>query len=549
MILRNYQTSLIDKAHKAIKKNGNTLAVAATGSGKTLMLSALSSKVSGKTLILQHRDELVAQNAEKFHRINPTWTTSIFDAKDKDFSGQATFAMVQSLSRQPSAIPSIDHLIIDEAHHATADTYMRLIEAANNANPNVVMSGWTATPSRSDGFGLKRAGFDNCCDEVTIADLVTLGYLVPPKAYRCILDGVDLSDVKKTFSGEYDMEEVEEIMDVEVHNDTIVSKWEGLAGDRKTIVFCSTVEHATHVTEAFVKKGINAELLTGKTPERRRKAILHQFDRGDIQVVCNVAVLTEGFDSQPVSCIILLRPCSFKSTMLQMIGRGLRTVDPEEYPGIEKTDCLVLDFGDTLQTNGDLYLKPRLEDREKECPQCGSMVPPGTSICQICGYVWEPPAPAGDFTPDEADVVTNVEMVEIDILKQSPFKWVDLFGSGKAMVAKGFDAMVGVFSPDGNKYVAIGKAKNQRVIRILQRGYKPQCLSSADDFLRMNEDGDAARKTKRWLRDPATEKQWLLLQRAGYGRDNFDLSMTKYSANCHLGFQWNRTQIEKAMLV
>ena len=65
----------------------------------------------------------------------------------------------------------------------------------------------------------------------------------------------------------------------------------------------------------------------------------------------------------------------------------------------------------------------------------------------------------------------------------------------------------------------------------------------------MNEDGDAARKTKRWLRDPATEKQWSLLQRAGYGRDKFGLSMSKYSANCHLGFQWNRTQIEKAMLV
>jgi hypothetical protein len=117
------------------------------------------------------------------------------------------------------------------------------------------------------------------------------------------------------------------------------------------------------------------------------------------------------------------------------------------------------------------------------------------------------------------------------------------------MVAKGFDAMVGVFSPDGERYLAIGKLDRERKIRILQRGKKPQCLSKADDFLRMNEEGDAAKKSKRWLRDPATAKQWALLQRAGYKHDPYALSFTKYSANCHLAFQWQRRKIEQALLV
>jgi DNA repair protein RadD len=549
MILRGYQEQLIGKAQKALKQKQNTLAVAATGSGKTIMLSDLCGKLGGKTLILQHRDELVAQNIDKFTMMNPHTSTSIFNAQEKDFHGQTTFAMVQSLARQPNKIPHIDHMVIDEAHHSTAPTYMRLIEAAKEKNPNLILSGWTATPARSDGFGLVRAGFDNCCDEITIDDLVKLGYLVPPKAYVCMLEGVDLSEISIKRNGEYDMEEVEEVLDVEVHNRTIVEKWQELAGDRKTIVFCSTVDHAFHVTEAFQDAGIVAALLTGETPKKERRDMLYNFDRGNIQVICNVAVLTEGYDSQPVSCVVLLRPCSYKSTMLQMVGRGLRIVDPEEYPGVEKEDCLVLDFGDTLKTSGGLHLRPQLEDREKRCPKCESMVPPGTSTCQICGYVWEPPGPGGDHEPEEVETVTNVEMVEMDILRQSPFRWVDLFGSGKAMIAKGFDAMTGVFSPDGEKYLAIGKLDRERKMRVLQRGPKPQCLSKADDFLRMNEAGDAAKKSKRWLRDPATNKQWALLQRAGYKHDPFSLSMTKYTANCHLAFQWNRQKIENALLV
>lgn len=540
MILREYQSKLVDRAKKALSTNNNTLAVAATGAGKTIMLSALAGKIKGKTLILQHRDELTVQNMTKFNLINPSWKLTRYDSREKDLSGQAVFAMVPTLARHANGLPKFDHLIIDEAHHATAETYMRIIESVRH--PDLVMSGWTATPARSDGFGLKRAGFDNCCDEVTIRKLVELGFLVPPKAFICQLDGVDLSDVGKTSNGEFDMVEVEEILDIEVHNQAVVEHWKEKAIGRKTIVFCSTVKHAENVSIEFNQQGVKSFIITGETPRKEREQILFGLEHGDIQVVCNVAVLTEGYDCPPVSCVVLLRPCSFKSTMLQMIGRGLRTVDASSHPDIVKTDCVILDFGSTLETHGDLYLKPMLDDRPKTCPQCGANVPPGTIECQLCGFSWLK-EDGETRVKKEKDITDEFEMAEIDILNQSPFKWCDLFETGKAMVAKGFTAMTGVFSADGVQFIAVGRV-DRGPLRIIQRGAKPQCLSMADDFLRQNEDGDAAKKTKRWLRDKASDKQRTMLQRYDYGPD---YGFTKYSANCHLAFQWNKQKIERAL--
>jgi superfamily II DNA or RNA helicase len=97
-----------------------------------------------------------------------------------------------------------------------------------------------------------------------------------------------------------------------------------------------------------VNYGVSADMVTGDTPKDDRKHILDELSNGNTQVVVNVAVLTEGFDAPPVSCVVLTRPCSFKATMVQMIGRGLRTVDQEEFPGVIKTDCIVMDFGTSI---------------------------------------------------------------------------------------------------------------------------------------------------------------------------------------------------------
>src|SRR5207342_2244396 len=105
----------------------------------------------------------------------------------------------------------------------------------------------------------------------------------------------------------------------------------------QTVVFCSTVDHARNVASAFKVAGISAAVVHGEMSDTDRKATLAAYNHGELQVVVNVAVLTEGWDHPPTSCVVLLRPSSYKSTMIQMVGRGLRTVNPEEHPGVIKT--------------------------------------------------------------------------------------------------------------------------------------------------------------------------------------------------------------------
>jgi superfamily II DNA or RNA helicase len=134
------------------------------------------------------------------------------------------------------------------------------------------------------------------------------------------------------------------------------------------VVFCSTVEHAQNVAAAFRAHGITATTVHGEMSDAERKATLGAYAKGRIQVITNVAVLTEGWDHPPTSCVVLLRPSSYKSTMIQMVGRGLRTVNPEEYPGVVKTDCIILDFGTSSLIHGSLEQDV---DHRQPGPQAG----------------------------------------------------------------------------------------------------------------------------------------------------------------------------------
>ena len=534
MILRPYQQSMLDKAVAALSAHGNTLAVAPTGAGKSVILSATAAKIGGKQCILQHRDELTTQNMRKYLLVNGKRRVSLYNADVKSWNSDVTFAMAQTLSRPQglASIPKLDLLVIDEAHNTVAPSYRKIVEAARDKNPDCRIFGVTATPARGDKKGLRHI-FSNCCAQISLHSLIRMGFLVRPRTFICTLEGTgeQLAKVRKTASGEFDMDEAAKVLNVDIHNEAVVRKWKELAGERKTIVFASNVEHAQDVTAAFKASGVNAALLTGETSAWERADLLKRFDKGPVHVLVNVAVLTEGYDSQPVSCVVLLRPCSYKSTMIQMIGRGLRTVDPAEYPGVVKTDCLVLDFGNSLNTHRDLESKVMLDGKEKGpahekiCPKCEATVPLAVRECPICGYEWE------DFTleseGEQREKVSDIAMEEIDIIDSSPFRWCDLFGSGKVMMASGFEAWCAAVSPDGALWTALGKLKTEKAVRKLMLGEKTQCLSAADDFLRMNESDNAAKKNKRWLNELASQKQLELLQRLGYGQE-LAFSFTKY---------------------
>lgn len=544
MLLRPRQRLFVERSVSALDAHANTLGVAPTGAGKTIMLSAVAGKMIGdsdaKAAVLAHRDELTAQNQEKFARVNPTITTSVVDASDKSWRGRVTFAMVPTLARSTnlSAMPALDLLVIDEAHHATADSYRRIIDQVLKLNPVCRIFGVTATPNRGDRKGLREV-FSTVADQIRIGELIRSGHLVPPRTF--VIDvGVkdDLAKVKKTAS-DFDMGEVERIMNRTPVTDAVIRHWKENAVDRQTVVFCSTVDHARSVTSAFNGAGVAAGLVHGEMADAERKAMLAAYAAGELQIVVNVAVLTEGWDHPPTSCVVLLRPSSFKSTMIQMVGRGLRTIDPNEHPGIVKTDCIVLDFGTSSLMHGSLEQEVDLVGHEasgdvptKCCPQCEADIPLGCCECPLCGFVFDTVEDGGGDIP-----LSDFVMSEIDLLKRSSFRWCDLFGDDAALMANGFSAWAGAFFLNGRWY-AVGAAKGIEP-RLLAIGERMVCLAAADDWLNQHESDESAHKTRRWLSQPPTDKQLAYLP-ADY---RHDFGLTRYQASALLSFQFNRNAI------
>ena len=549
MRLRPRQKTFVERSVAALASRGNTLGVAPTGAGKTIMLSAVTGEMisdGAKACVLAHRDELTAQNRTKFQRVVPEASTSVIDATEKCWSGDVTFAMVPTLARASNLanMPRLDLLVIDEAHHAVADSYRRIIDRVRDANPQARIFGVTATPTRGDRKGLREV-FDNVADQVRLGELIASGHLVPPRTF--VIDvGVqeELKSVRKT-SADFDMTEVADIMDRAPVTDEVIRHWREKAGDRQTVVFCSTVAHADHVTEAFCAAGITAALIHGDLASETRKAILADYAAGKTRVVVNVAVLTEGWDHPPTACVVLLRPSSYKSTMIQMVGRGLRTVDPEEHPGIVKTDCVVLDFGTSSLIHGTLEQDVDLDGKigtgeapKRTCPACAAEIPLAATECPLCGEVL-----LQDEGETGADAVplSGFVMTEIDLLKRSSFAWVDLFGTDDALMATGFTAWGGIFWMEGVWY-AIGGAKGERP-RLLGVGERTVCLAQADDWLNTHESDESAFKTRGWLRQPPTDKQLKYLP----PECRHDFGLTRYRASALMTFGFNKRAIHAAV--
>ena len=550
MRLRPRQSLFVERSLAALCDHGNTLSIASTGFGKTIALSAVVAKSlegsDAKACILAHRDELTAQNRTKFGRVAPDIFSSVFDAETKSWAGRATFAMVPTLSRPANlaAMPALDLLVIDEAHHAVADSYRRIIDHVRGANPACQIFGVTATPNRGDRKGLREI-FDNVGDQVRLGELIASGHLVPPRTF--IIDvGVQeqLRAVRKT-AADYDMTEVAQIMNRAPVTDEVVRHWQEKASERPTVVFCSTVAHAENVAAAFNDAGISAAVIHGDLDAGTRRRILVAYASGEIRVIVNVAVLTEGWDHPPTSCVVLLRPSSYKSTMIQMVGRGLRTVDPEEHPGIVKTDCIVLDFGTSSLIHGtleqDVDLDGKTETGEaptKTCPACEAEIPLAATECPLCGEAFPREIVECDEGPD-ATPLSGFIMSEIDLLKRSSFAWVDLFGDDAALMANGFNAWGGIFYLDG-RWHAVGGSKG-RAPRLLGVGERTVCLAQADDWLNEYETDESAFKSKGWLKQAATEKQLQYLPPAF----RQDYGLTRYRASALMTFGFNKREIRQ----
>lgn len=550
MILRPRQLLAKDRCVAALHEHGNTLLCAPTGSGKTVMLSAIIAETingHGRGLVLQHRQELLEQNRRTFRAVAPSISTGVIAADTKHFDRQVSFAMTDTLrnDRNLERLPPQDIITVDEGHRGVNPSNLKIIKAACERNPATKVLLVTATPERGDGAALREL-VTNIADQVTLGELVRSGHLVKPRTFIVRIGNVqeELRNVKKT-AADFDMKEVAAIMDKTPLTQRVIDEWRKLAGDRISVFFASTVEHATHVTEEFQKAGVKAECVTGETPDSERAAIFRRLDRGETQVLLNVNVAVEGWDCPPVSCVGLLRPSSHKSAYLQMVGRALRTIDPERYPGVQKSDALVLDFGVSTLIHGTLEQEVSLgfekvaksnEAPRKPCPQCQSLVPANAFVCGLCGFqliVCDSDAPDGF-----REVLEAFTLTEVDIFDSSPFRWEELFGP-TVLCATAFEAWAVVLFYQG-AWHALGATKSEG-IRLLASNAQERmvAIAQADDFMRQHGDAESARKSKRWLKLPASEKQLEHLR-----LPLSDRSLTRYQAACFLSFNWNQRAIK-----
>ncbi|MGA2014974.1 MAG: DEAD/DEAH box helicase [Solirubrobacteraceae bacterium] len=353
LTLRPYQQEAITAVERALERGvRRPLVVLPTGTGKTACFSALIARRGGSALVLAHRDELLRQAAQKIAIADPTLALGVgfVAAHRDDVAAPVLVASVQTLAqtRRLQRLPrQFDTVIVDEAHHASARSYRRIL-AHLDRSPLIL--GVTATPARADGTPLGVV-WEEIVYQRGIAEMIRAGYLADVRGLRVGLEAVDLDDVAQS-GGDYQADALGEALEQASAPRHVLAAYQRHATGRKTIVFVPTVALAYRMAGVFRDAGIAAEGLDGTTAPERRRGVLDRLRTGEVTVVVNAALLTEGFDEPSVSCIIVATPTRSQVKYTQLVGRGLRP-----FPG--KDDCLVIDVVGVTDRL-DLQTLPRL---------------------------------------------------------------------------------------------------------------------------------------------------------------------------------------------
>jgi superfamily II DNA or RNA helicase len=391
--LRPYQQEVIAKINAATERR--VMLVAPTGSGKTVIASdIIHGAVNQHVLFFAHRRELIRQTRDHLAKFGVT-AGIILAAEPMDQMRGVQVASIQTLHsrciRGKQDLPPADIVFVDEAHHATAHTYRTIIEAY----PEARIIGMTATPCRRDGCGLGSI-FEALIQCPQVPELIRLGFLVPTKVFAP--SKPDLRGVH-TRHGDYVESELADRMDRAELVGDIVGHWHRLAEGRKTVVFATSVGHSVHLRDEFIKSGVRAEHIDGSTPKDERDEILARLSAGEIDVVCNCMVLTEGWDQPDVACCVLARPTKSMGLYRQMAGRVIR-------PHADKDHALILDHAGAVFQHGfvedeiewylDDWIPARVPAHEKrqetpsnrllECSQCKA-IRIGGEPCRHCGFM------------------------------------------------------------------------------------------------------------------------------------------------------------------
>jgi DNA repair protein RadD len=385
MQLRSYQERAIDDLRNAYQSGSRApLMVLPTGGGKTCIIATISANAAARdrrVLIMVHRRELIHQASSKLNWVGLQHGIIAAGIPPSDHAVQ--IASVQTLARRLGRIdlqPSL--IIIDEAHHATAGQWARILDHW----PDAYRLGVTATPCRLDGCGL-RSVFDSLVLGPSVADLIFAGYLSPARIYAPPVVA-DLQGIRSR-GGDYANDQAAAAMDRPTVTGDAIAHYQRLAAGQQAIAFCCNVNHAVSVCDAFKTAGISSELLLGNTTDREQ--VVADFAAHRIRVLVTVDVVSEGFDVPAASCAILLRPTQSLGLYLQQVGRVLR-------PAPGKDAALILDHVGNVTRHGfpDDPRKWSLAEgivrggrgtaapSVRTCPECFAAFKPAP-ICPMCG--------------------------------------------------------------------------------------------------------------------------------------------------------------------
>jgi superfamily II DNA or RNA helicase len=432
LALRDYQREAIEAIRQAFVNRGirRPLVALPTGAGKTVVLAHLIRRRSGsgRALILVHREELLTQSINKLHQVAPHLRVGIVKAaRDEHTDVDVVVASVQTLS-QPRRLAAVGRtfstVIVDEAHHAVADTYVRVLTALGSFEPDGPLTvGVTATAGeRADKVGLGGV-WEEIVYQRGILFMVARGYLVDPKGLEIHTD-LDYSRVK-TSRGDF----TDASLGAEMHDsgaiEAAAAGYIQYAKDRPGVAFTPTIAAAEELAAYLTAHGVPAEMLSGKTPKDERQAILARLHTGQTQVVANAAVLVEGFDEPKLSCCLIARPTKSRPAFIQMAGRVLRP-----YPG--KNDALIL----TLQGPPDGGLASVADLAGKELGSAVK-VKPGQTLTEAA---LEHEAFGGRQS------FSRLSARELKLFSRSGLRWLPLSGGGFVLPLSNSHLVV---TPDG----------------------------------------------------------------------------------------------------
>lgn len=399
-----------------------------TGGGKTPVMALTIKRwfetwpQQTRVAVIAHTKELVQQNANKLRTVWPQAPLGICCAGlgRTDTHQPIIYGSIQTMVNRTEEFAiagGFDVVFIDEAHHIPTDrdegTYKRFLDECRLQNPNLRIVGLTATPYRLKSGLIYGQGdghlFSGISFRVGVAELIEQGFLSSLRSKQAT-ETIDASGLHVR-AGDYRSDEVDALVDtqevVAAACDEMIAR---AVGRSAWIVFCASIDHAEHVCDALNERGVPAGVVHSRTEPAERARVLDAAERGEIRALCNVNVLSEGYDNPRIDCVVMLRPTLSPGLYYQQVGRGFRL-----HP--EKEDCLVLDFAGNCLRHGpvDAINAPGASTEgdgkapSKVCPECDEVVHAAARECPACEFVFEQEEskPKHETKPTEAPILSS----------------------------------------------------------------------------------------------------------------------------------------------